>query len=314
MRANEEKKTWKEFVSLFMTTFKESQVNIYSIVVTYYLLLSFFPLLIALGNVLPYLNINEQAILPYIRDLLPPDIYNILKETIGNLLSKSNGGLLSASAIGTFWAISKGINGIRLSLNRAYGLYDEKMPIFRRLFSFLMVFFLILVLIFLMFIMGFGQVILEYILPILGLPDHLLNVFQTLRWPVTSSILFVVLLVIYYFLPSAKVHFKTILAGSLFTTISWMIVTQFFSIYINHFTKSISSYGVLGSFILFMFWLNIAATLIIVGGVLNVTLEKYIYGEICVKKNALGVFIENKIENTEQKQADKRKKEEGNEN
>lgn len=296
---------------VFLETFVESEVNIYSIVVTYYLLLSFFPLLIALGNILPYLNLNDQNILPYIEEFLPPDIFNMLKETIANLLNNSSGSLLSISAIGTFWAVSKGINGIQISLNKAYGLKKEKMQFMKRLFSFFMVFLLMITIVLLIVIMGFGQMILEYLLPILGLPNTILSTFQTLKWPLTSSILFVIMLTIYYFVSGAKIHFRTIIPGSIFTTLSWMAVTQFFSLYITYFSKGINSYGIIGSFILFIFWLNVASRLIIIGGVINVTMEKYYYGKIIPRKSHITNYLETQIvkngESRKSRREDKKK-------
>ena len=115
----EKRPSWKESFKIFIDTFQQAEVNIYAIVITYYLLLSFFPLLIALGNILPYLNLNDQNVLPYIQELLPPYVYNTVSETVSSLLKTSSGGLLSISAIGTFWAVSKGINGIRISLDKA---------------------------------------------------------------------------------------------------------------------------------------------------------------------------------------------------
>lgn len=291
----EKRPSWKESFKIFIDTFQQAEVNIYAIVITYYLLLSFFPLLIALGNILPYLNLNDQNVLPYIQELLPAYVYNTVSETVSSLLKTSSGGLLSISAIGTFWAVSKGINGIRISLDKAYGVEKEKLQFLRRLFSFLMVFLLILSIFFLLLIMGFGQTVLEYVLPIFGLPEEILTTFKTLRWPLTSSVLLVILIMLYYFVPSAKVHFRTILPGAVFTTIGWMLVTQFYSIYISYFSKRINSYGAIGSVIFFILWLNIAATLIIVGGVINVTIEKLVYGEICSKRSVLGDFIESKI-------------------
>ncbi|MGF2053294.1 YihY/virulence factor BrkB family protein [Vagococcus fluvialis] len=299
----EKRPSWKESFKIFIDTFQQAEVNIYAIVITYYLLLSFFPLLIALGNILPYLNLNDQNVLPYIQELLPAYVYNTVSETVSSLLKTSSGGLLSISAIGTFWAVSKGINGIRISLDKAYGVEKEKLQFLRRLFSFLMVFLLILSIFFLLLIMGFGQTVLEYVLPIFGLPDEILTTFKTLRWPLTSSVLLVILIMLYYFVPSAKVHFRTILPGAVFTTIGWMLVTQFYSIYISYFSKRINSYGAIGSVIFFILWLNIAATLIIVGGVINVTVEKLVYGEICSKRSVLGDFIESKMAAKEEKKS-----------
>ncbi|MFW7420224.1 YihY/virulence factor BrkB family protein [Vagococcus fluvialis] len=306
MQAKQEEKRpdWKESFKIFIETFQQAEVNIYAIVITYYLLLSFFPLLIALGNILPFLNLNTENVLPYIQELLPEKVYTTLSETITSLLTTSSGGLLSISALGTFWAVSKGINGIRISLDKAYGVQKEKLQFLRRLFSFLMVFLLILSIFFLLLIMGFGQTILEYVLPIFGLPEEILVTFKTLRWPLTSAVLLVILIMLYYFVPSAKVHFRTILPGAIFTTISWMTVTQFYSIYISYFSKRINSYGVIGSFIFFILWLNIASTLIIVGGVINVTIEKLVYGDICSKRSVLGDYIESKMNAREQKEKD----------
>ncbi|MGL4644305.1 MAG: YihY/virulence factor BrkB family protein, partial [Vagococcus fluvialis] len=69
------------------------------------------------------------------------------------------------------------------------------------------------------------------------------------------------------------------------------------------FSKRINSYGAIGSVIFFILWLNIAATLIIVGGVINVTIEKLVYGEISSKRSVLGDFIESKMATKEEKKS-----------
>lgn len=303
MQEEQEKKQsrWMEAGKIFFETYKEADVRIYSVLIAYYFLLSFFPLLIAVGNILPYLNISNQVVMPYIEELLPPDIFNILQESIADLLNSSSGSLLSISAIGTFWAMSKGVNAIRLSLDKAYNIGKENYQFVRRLFSFLMVFFLFIAIISLMLIIGFGQTILEFILPKFGNYDHLLSTFKALKWPVTASVLFLILSMLYYFIPSAKVHLKTILPGALFTTLCWMGVTQFWGIYIKYFSKSISSYGVIGGVIFFILWLNIADTLIIVGGIINVTCERLIYGKVELKPSMIGEYIHSKMNKEKEK-------------
>ena len=49
-----------------------------SVVVAYYLLLSLFPLIIALGNILPYLQIDQETVLTYIRQVIPETIYQFI--------------------------------------------------------------------------------------------------------------------------------------------------------------------------------------------------------------------------------------------
>ena len=66
-------------------------------VVACYLLLSLFPLLIAVGNVLPYLRIDPNSVLPYIAEAIPKDVYKNLEPAIRSLLTQRSGGLLSVS-------------------------------------------------------------------------------------------------------------------------------------------------------------------------------------------------------------------------
>lgn len=286
----------KTVIKTFIKTLNEAEINVYAIVITYYFILAFFPLLIALGNLLPLLHLNLNGALPYIKEILPPDIYKLVMEYLPkDFMTQFNGGLLSISAIGTFWAISKGINGIQMSLDKAYGLQKQRMQIIRRLFSFLMVFILIFVVAVLILVMGFGQTILEFVLPRVGLEEEILETFLALRWPITTSVLFVVLFMIYYLVPNVKNHFRAILPGTIFTTIGWLFMTQFFSLYVNYISKKLTSYGVIGSFILFILWLNIAATLIIIGGVINVTVQKVFFGEIEVRNRVITDYIEDKM-------------------
>ncbi|MGH2155971.1 YihY/virulence factor BrkB family protein, partial [Enterococcus faecalis] len=53
-----------------------------TVVVSFYLLLSLFSLLIAVGNVLPYLSIDPNSVLPYIAEASPKDVYKNLEPAI----------------------------------------------------------------------------------------------------------------------------------------------------------------------------------------------------------------------------------------
>ena len=98
-----------------------------SVVVAYYLLLSLFPLMIALGNLLPYLSIDPNTVLSYVQELIPSQIYDFIGPAIENLLTTSSGGLLSISALAALWSASQSINALQIAMNKAFGV--DRVPI-----------------------------------------------------------------------------------------------------------------------------------------------------------------------------------------
>ncbi len=123
-----------------------------------------------------------------------------------------------------------------------------------------------------------GQSVIDYILPIFNLPDAISGIFGTLKWPVTVISLFLTMSIIYGILPNVKIRLRHIFPGAAFTTVGWLVLTQFFGLYTKYFSTGFNSYGPIGVFIIFMLWLDFAATLIIVGGVINAVLEEYFNG------------------------------------
>ena len=59
---------------------------------------------------------------------------------------------------------------------------------------------------------------------------------------------------------------------------------QGFSIYVRYFARSVLSYGTIGTFIVLLFWMNYSALVIMVGAVINATLEERKYGTIRSKR------------------------------
>lgn len=277
----------KKFIQTVIGRVSGAEIGPSSSTIAYYLLLSIFPLIIAVGNILPFLQINPETVLPYIESMLPVSIYEMLEGTIRSLLENSNGGLLSISAIATLWAASKSINALQNALNKVYGVNNRVNALLTRLFSFAAIFLFLMAVMVLAILFTLGQSILDYVLPILNLPHNISGIFGTLKWPVTMISLFLVMSIIYYFLPNAKVRLRSVLPGAAFSTIGWMALTQFFGLYTKYFSKGFSSYGLIGGFIVFMLWLNFAATVIIIGGVINAVIEEFSNGEIEAKKRKL---------------------------
>ena len=258
---------------------KETELSASAVVVAYYLLLSLFPLLLTVGNILPYLRLDPDAVLPYLTEIIPASIYQELKPAITSLLTQSSTSLLSVSALATLWSASRSIQGLQQAMNKAYGVEGRGNFIISKFVSFLMMFLLVFALAGVVLILGIGQIVLDWFQSIFNFSTDILDTFAALKWPVVIVVLFLIMIIIYRFLPNAKIKVKQVLPGALFASIGWLLLSQVFGIYVKYFSTTVSSYQIIGSFIVLMLWLNFAAMIIILGGVLNAVLAEANSGE-----------------------------------
>lgn len=272
-------KSFSRFFNILKERIKISEFTTYSIVVAYYLLLSLFPLLITVGNILPFLSIDPNSVLPYIQEIMPSTIYQFLGPAIKDLLTQSSGGLLSISAITTVWSASKSINALQKAMNKSLGV-EQRAGIVARILSVLVLILFLFAMVALSLIIGAGQVLLDAVQPIFQIPDSFVNIFQTVKWPLTFVALFVLMAIIYWMVPNAKMNLRSILPGSIFATVGWLLLSQVFGLYARYFATTVSGYQIIGSFVVLMLWLNFAAMIIILGSVLNASMEEFYNGEL----------------------------------
>ena len=84
-----------------------------------------------------------------------------------------------------------------------------------------------------------------------------------------SAVLFIILSLVYKFVPSVKVRFCDTIPGTLFSIVAFLLLTGLFSFYVNNLMSSLSLYGSLSAIILLMFWLYFAGIIIVMGAELN---------------------------------------------
>lgn len=262
----------------------DSEMGTTSVVVAYYLLLSLFPMIIAFGNILPFLHIDQETVLTYVREVIPETIYQFIGPAVKNLLTQSSGGLLSVSALAALWFASQSINALQIAMNKAYGVEDRRNFLIVRFFSLIVILLFMFAISGVTIVLGLGQLILEAIQPIFKFSVNFIEQFQTLKWPITLVVLFVIMFLIYLIVPNAQLKLKAVIPGTIFATVSWMLLSQVFGIYAKYFATRVSGYQIIGSFIVLMLWLNFAATIIILGGIINAVVQEYMTGKEVKKR------------------------------
>ncbi|MHA6252667.1 YihY/virulence factor BrkB family protein [Oceanobacillus sp. CAU 1775] len=235
----------------------------------YFFLLSLFPFLLFLINLIGYFPLNEDVVLNAIADFAPAQVTELIQTNIEPLLNVQNGGLLSVGIIGTLWAASNGMNAVTKAINRAYGIEPKRSFIMYRLISILLTIAMFFVILIALLLPVFGRMIGEYLFSFIDLSAQFLQTWETFRWVSSSIIFFVALIFLYRLAPRRRVYFKDIVWGTLFSTISWQVVSFGFSFYVGTLRNYSTTYGSLGTVIVLMVWFYLFGLIVILGGVLN---------------------------------------------
>lgn len=267
-----------EFSKQVGTAVGESNVPMASKAITYYILLALFPAIIIVGNLIPLLHLNKPTVLEYIEFILPQDLHNYLMPTINKVLSESNGGILSVGIVLAVWAISRGTNVAQMSMNQGYGIDVTSLFADTTFFNFLirrgLAFFITLIMISagvaVIIAFTFGQTILNWILPTLGLDPGFLNEFSRWKWPIAIGIMLLIVFTLFYFLPNVRLKIHYVLLGTVITTIGILGLSQLFSFYLDYFGTAWNNYGTIGAIIIFLLWMNMTVTIFLFGNAVNV--------------------------------------------
>lgn len=258
----------KNFLEL-VRRFSEDEITSLSAQLSYFFLLSLFPLLIFSVAIASYLPIDYMRILEMMSTYIPVEAMQLIENFLLETVESTGGGLLSIAIIGTIWSASNGINAIMRALNKAYDVEENRPFILGRLIAISLLISVLLIIVVALLLPIFGRMIGIYIFSFFGASEQFITVWNNLRWIISSSIFFIGFLYLYRMAPNTKVYLKDAVWGALFTTIGWQISSYGFSLYVNTMGNYSATYGSLGGVIILMLWFYISSIIIILGGEIN---------------------------------------------
>ena len=177
--------------------------------------------------------------------------------------------LLSFSVIGTIWSASHGLNAIIKAFNRAYNVTETRSYFIARGMSIMLTFAMIFVFLVALFLPVFGKQIGMFLFSEFGISEQFIKVWNMSRWVISSSVLFIVFIMLYWIAPNKKITCVSVLPGAVFATIGWVAVSFLFSFYVDKISNYTTTYGSLGGIIVLMVWFYLSGWIIIMGGEIN---------------------------------------------
>jgi membrane protein len=245
---------------------------------TYYGVLAIFPMLIVLVSILGLVGHSAtQPLIENLNKVAPGPAKEIFTSAIKNIQSsKGTAGILFIVGLaGGLWSASGYIGAFMRASNIIWDVREGR-PIWKTIPVRLAVTLLTVVLL----TVSAVAVVLTGALAketgnLIGVGQSAVTVWDIAKWPVLVLLVGLMLAILYYASPNVR-HpgFRWISAGSILAVLLWMVASAAFALYVASFASYNKTYGALGGIVVFLVWLWITNTVILLGAELNAEIER----------------------------------------
>jgi membrane protein len=267
------KRTYQEF--------KADNLTDWAAALTYYSVLALFPAMLALVALVGIFGQYPQttnALVDIVRQIGGNNSgLNGLQSTINGVVQNKGGAgaLLGLGLAGAVWSASGYIGAFMRASNAIYEV-DEGRPFWklRPLQVIVTLALLILVALVLMALVLTGPVA-HSVASKVGLGSTGVTIYNIAKWPLMAAIVLIMLGVLYYIAPSArlpKIHWLS--PGAVVALVIWVIASAAFGFYVANFSSYNKTYGALGGAISLLVWLWITNIAVLFGQELNAEIER----------------------------------------
>ncbi len=234
-------------------------------------LLAIFPFLIFVSSLTAFIGDQSMAedLTDFLIAIVPEALVEPIVYEVEQIMTVQRGGVLSLGVLLTIWFAVGGVDGVRVGLNRAYGIRETRSAaVLYALMGVTVVF------------GGLVFVLIGYVLVLAPRAGSLLHRLMPgfdpasvsiglVRYPTVALILLVSLFAAHVFLPARRTRFSSIWPGVVFTVVAWIALTATFSYYLSSFAAYVSYYAGLAGIIAALYFMYLAALILIFGGELN---------------------------------------------
>ena len=234
----------------------------------YFAILSLFPFLMLLNQVISRLNIDLLFRFEQYKNFIPENMVSIIQTYIVNLSADQSTGIFTFGAISTVLLASKAIQSLMSALNQAFRRSSSPGAI-RIVISFLFTAILIILIPVSILFSSIGNNLFRDAMAFLGLDHALANIWPFLRFVAPLSLVVLVITALYNIIPNKGFPRKYTLVGAIFATLTWMIMAFGISFYTSNFGRYSVIYGSLGAIMIMLLFLYWSGIIIVMGGELS---------------------------------------------
>jgi membrane protein len=205
----------------------------------------------------------------------PKEVADPISDQIRHVLTTARGDVLTAGSVLAVYFASSGIESLRIGLNRAYGLSEQRSWWLLRLESIGYVLIAAIALLALAFLVVLGPLIFKFVLPYLVWIEPLEAHFNVARFALATAVIMLSLMILHMWLPAGRRRLGQIWPGILATIALWLGCGIAFGRYLADFAGNyVTYYAGLASAMIALVFLYFSAWIFIYGGELNAAIAR----------------------------------------
>ncbi len=272
------RRSWIAVLKRTVKEFQADNLTDLAAALTYYGVLSIFPMLIVLVSILGL--VGHSATEPLVQNLgkvAPGPAKDIFTSAIHNVdAAQGTAGVAFVIGIAlALWSASSYIAAFMRAANIVWDV-EEGRPIWKTIpvrIAVTLVTVVLLTLAALAVVLTGGLA--RQLGDVIGVGSTAVQVWDIAKWPVLVVILIVILGILYWAAPNVKQPgWRWISPGGILAVLLWLLASALFALYVANFSSYNKTYGALASVVVFLIWLWISNTVILLGAEFNAELAR----------------------------------------
>ncbi len=268
--------SWRGVLKRSLKEFKTDNLSDWAAALTYRSVLTLAPGLLVMVSLLGLLGKGTtDQLVQNIGTLTPGGVRSVLQQILNNVQGRGSAGLAAILGVVVAWWSASGYVAAFMRASNAIYEMGEGRPIWKTVPLRLAITAAMAILgVLSAVIVVFSGPLADRVGRALGVGDTGLLLWSIAKWPVLIILVSVMLAVLYYAAPNVKQPgIQWISPGGVLAVLIWIVASAAFALYVSKFGSYNKTYGSLASVIIFLIWLWLTNTAILLGAEFNAELQ-----------------------------------------
>ena len=248
----------------------DEHIFVFAAGLSYYFVLSLFPLLVSMASLLGYVPIPHlfQGLLTLMAKLVPGDGMSLVRNILSNV-SNQHAHFLTLGLVFTIWTASSGFAATIDGLNLVHRVRETR-PVWKtRPIALALTLVAGSLLLVAVALMVEGTSLGTWFTERFDLNPALLTTWRYFRLSIAVAFAVLAVQLLYHFGPNFNQRFRDSLIGAIVAVLTWVGLSYLLGVYFRHFESLDKTYGPLGAAIGLYLWFYLSGFAILLGGEIN---------------------------------------------